>query len=400
MKLLIYKLKRVYHFFTTLLWKALPANLFFGFPSRSMTVIAFTGTDGKTTTSSMMYQILKAAGKKTVLISTVAAYLGDEEIDTGFHVTTPDPWQIQRLLKKALDQGCEYAVLEATSHGIYQYRIWGVDIDYAGLTNITQHEALDYHVTYLEYVKAKALMLRSANKAWINRNDESYKVLKELLPKNVLKYKALEGIPNDVSAAIEKRFPQGYNQQNATLVYKIAQELKIHDKVFSQAVLSFQGVPGRMQYIPNTKGLEIVVDFAHTPNGLKQVLTYLKSCMKPNQKLIAVFGCAGQRDPGKRQPMGQIASELADYAVFTAEDPRTEDVWSIIRQMKEGVKNFDRIHTIADRESAIRYALFELADTNDVVAVFGKGHEQSMSYGSTEYAWSDIKAIERMLAHE
>jgi len=400
MRLFIYRLKKIYHFFTTFLWKALPANLYYGFPSRALTVIAITGTDGKTTTSSMLYHVLKAAGKKTVLISTVAAYLGDEEIDTGFHVTTPGPWQIQQLLKKAVEQGCEYAVLETTSHGIYQYRTWGLDIDYAGLTNITQHEALDYHVTYQEYAKAKTSMLASAKKAWINRSDESYALLKELLPSEVGKYRRLEGVPSSVANAITARFPQEYNQENATLVYKMAQEIGVSDDEFASAVASFPGVPGRMQMIKNKLGLEILVDFAHTPNGLKQVLTFLRSNMKSGQKLIAVFGCAGLRDPGKRQPMGQIASEIADLSVFTAEDPRTEDIWSIIRQMKEGVQNFDRIHTVPDRESAIGYAIQTLASKGDVVAIFGKGHEHSMSYGQTEYAWNDIRAVERIIQHE
>jgi UDP-N-acetylmuramoyl-L-alanyl-D-glutamate--2,6-diaminopimelate ligase len=397
-KELLYRIKRIYHLFTDWLLGALPANLQYGFPSKKLKVIMITGTDGKTTSSTMTYKVLLQAGKKVGLISTVAAFIGSDEIDTGFHVTTPGPWQLQKLLRMLVDKGYEYVVLEATSHGIYQFRTWGITPLIAGLTNITQNEALDYHVTYKNYVDAKANMLRTAHSAWINAEDESYKYVHPLLDSSKIhSYSALQNVPSNIKSAIQNRFQEAYNHANATMVYHITHELGVSDQDFELAIEKFDGVKGRMQAVENDRGLHIVVDFAHTPNALYQALTSLKKKNKEG-KLIAIFGCAGLRDPRKRAPMGKWATQLADYAIFTAEDPRTEDIWSIIRQMKEQIQEgHRRIISIPDREQAISFALEKLAKKGDTIAVFGKGHEQSMAYGSIEYPWNDITSIERML---
>lgn len=402
LKQLLYRLKKVNHFFKTLLFSALPATIYYRFPAQQLKIIAITGTDGKTTSSTMAYHVLHEAGKKVALISTVAAYIGDEAIDTGFHVTTPEPWSLQKLLRKIADQGYEYVVLETTSHGIYQYRTWGVKPTIAALTNITLNEALDYHMTFDNYVKAKVSKLAQADLAIINKDDQtSFAKVKGLLQAHSTKtitYSTTQNYPDIVTNAIYERFPEAYNHSNALMIWSIVKETGVSEKQFAEAVKTFGSVPGRMQTITNTLGINIIVDFAHTPNGLYQAITSLKAKQKANSKLIAVFGCAGLRDPRKRYDMGKIAAEHADMSVFTAEDPRTEDIWTIFRQMTETLTNYHRkIHTIPDRQLAIDFALEHLARKGDTVAIFGKGHEQSLAYGQTEYLWNDFDGVERSL---
>lgn len=401
-KQLIYRAKKTQHFFKTFLFQALPATIQNGFPANKLKIIAITGTDGKTTSSTLAYHVLHAAGKKVALISTVAAYIGDEAIDTGFHVTTPEPRQLQELLKKIVDKGFEYVVLETTSHGIYQYRTWGVKPFITGLTNITLNEALDYHFSYDNYVKAKVAKLAQGETIVINGDDkQSFEKVSQLLSekgKHFLTYSTKNTNPKEVWSAIMKRFPEPYNHSNSLLVWTIAEQLGVTEDQFADAIETFEGVPGRMQQVKNNLGLNIIVDFAHTPNALYQALTSLKKDLKSGNKLISVFGCAGLRDPRKRYDMGKVSAEQADYSVFTAEDPRTEDIWTIFRQMTETLTaHHNRIHTIPDRQIAIDFALHTLAKKGDTVVICGKGHEQSLAYGNTEYLWNDIEGVERSL---
>lgn len=402
---LLYYLKRPFHLVKTGLLGGLTSQIKYKFPARKLKIIVITGTDGKTTSSTMLYHVLKQAGKKVALLSTVAAYVGNEEIDTGFHVTTPDPKALQKFLRKMVNEGYEYLVLEATSHGIYQYRIWGVEPMLAGLTNITR-EHLDYHVTYDLYLKAKAEILRKAKTAVINADDElSFsKVRKELKNSTttVVTYSAQDKLPRSVKEAIENRFTQSYNQMNARLVYTLAKQLEVPDKDIAVGITAFPGVPGRMEHVGEEKGIKVIVDFAHTPNGLQQVLNTLRKDMvreKSKGRLIAVYGSAGLRDASKRPIMGRIGAETADLAILTAEDPRTEDVWSIIHQMKGNLGEFhDKVVSIADRKEAIFFAITKMAKRGDTVGIFGKGHEKSLCYGRIEYPWSDSQTALEALA--
>jgi len=400
----MYKLKRVYHFFKTGLLRGFLSELKYKFPARKLKIIAITGTDGKTTSSTIMYYVLKAAGKKVALVTTVAAYIGDEEIDTGFHVTTPDAAEVQRFLRKMVRLGIEYVVIETTSHGLYQHRLWGVHPLVAGYTNIT-HEHLDYHITYIEYVAAKALLAKAAQHVVVNADDTtSYRELKKQLPERAqdfFTYSLADKLPPQVTHAITTRFDQVYNQSNSRLVYTIAKILKIDDQAFISGIQHFPGVPGRMQTVGKVKNIEVIVDFAHTPNALGSALKALRKRMnqsKSKGRLIAVFGCAGLRDIQKRPMMGKVAAEIADFALFTAEDPRTEDVWSIIRQMKQDLETYHhKVLSIADRKEAIFFAIQELAKPGDIVGIFGKGHEKSMAYGTVESPWSDTAVAQEAL---
>lgn len=390
-------IKKTHHVFNSLLFKALPAAVYYGFPGKKLNIYGITGTDGKTTSSTLLYHTLKTAGYKVALISTVAAFIGNQEIDTGFHTTSPEPRQIQKLLKKCVDQGIEHVVLEVTSHGLFQFRVWGINFAMAGVTNIT-NEHLDYFGDWEKLAGVKSQLLESAKVAVINQDDQSYNFLKKRLSDKgiaIVSY-SQKMEKNQVDRAIEARFLEEYNQWNAHLVYTMAKQLKVNDDTFVQAVKTFPGVKGRMQNMPNNRGIRIVVDFAHTPNALLKALTAL--CPQTSGRLIAVFGCAGLRDTSKRPAMAQYATEMSDLAVFTAEDPRTEDILVIIRQMKEGVtsQNLHKVVSIPDRREAIIWALRE-AKKGDTVGIFGKGHEQSMAYGSTEYPWSDQVAVNEVL---
>ncbi len=394
MKLLIYRLKHVWHFFKTGLFNALPAMIKYHFPQRKLKLIAITGTDGKTTSATMLYHVLKEAGFKVGLVTTVAAYLGDKQVPTGFHVTSPAPKKLYRFLKLALDQGLDYMILEVTSHGHYQYRDFGLKFELAGVTNIT-HEHLDYHLTYEEYVKAKLGILKKAKQVVLNKADRSFWRLREsLVGRTATTYEPLSYLPKKVAEAVKNRFPERFNRTNARLVYELSKLLNIHDQTIATAFKTFPGVPGRMEPIPNRRGLNIYVDFAHTPNGLESSLKSLRQIMQKNnqkdKKLIAVYGAAGERDVAKRPMMGQIGAQLADLAILTAEDPRHENVYSIIRQMKSGIKtNHGKILTIADRRQAIYFAINKLAKKGDYVVILGKGHEASMNFGGREIPWSD-----------
>lgn len=389
-KLIPQALKNIWHLFN-----AVAAVIINGFPGRKLNIIGVTGTDGKTTTSTLTYHLLKQSGIQVALISTVAAYIDKEEIDTGFHVTSPSPWQLQALLKRIAKLGVETVVLESTSHGLDQHRFFGVNFSLGILTNLT-HEHLDYHKTMDRYAKAKAKLFSTAKVAILNKTDSSYKLIKphinpdiRIIPYGQDKESSL------IERAINKRFPESYNRLNAKAAVAVARYYGANDKQISQALVNFPGIKGRMEEIPNKLKFKTIVDFAHTPNALEQALTSLKPRTKG--RLIAVYGSAGLRDREKRKMMGQIGARLADEVVLTAEDPRTESVWAIIDEMASRIKtNIGHIHKIPDRQQAIDFAI-SLAKPGDTVVVLGKGHETSMCYGTIEHPWSDQTAIKKAL---
>jgi UDP-N-acetylmuramoyl-L-alanyl-D-glutamate--2,6-diaminopimelate ligase len=386
--------------------KAVLAIFYFRYPAKKIKVIGVTGTDGKTTTSTLIYHLLLAAGKRVALVSTVAAYVGKRKIDTGLHVTSPNPWFLQKLIRKLVDEDYDYLVLEATSHGLEQHRLLGSNISIAVLTNIT-HEHLDYHKTYTKYLNAKAKMFKNADIAILNKKDASYKHIKRLL-KSRIKIVSYDDktLKKDIKNIIEKKFAESYNRLNVTASILAARELNISNTAIIKGIKFFPGIPGRMEEIINKKGIKVFVDFAHTPNALKNVLKVLKKQKNKNSKLIVVFGCAGERDIEKRPLMGRIAAELADISVFTAEDPRHENVNVIIESMVKGAiktkageikSNLDSLASykkhvftrIPDRREAIKYALQKAAKRGDIVVVCGKGHERSLAFGDREIPWSD-----------
>ena len=352
-------------------------------------------------TSNLIYWILKKAGKKVGLISTINAKIGDEEYDTGFHVTNPEPVLLQELLAEMVKAKCEYAVLEVTSHGLDQERVSGVNFDIGVLTNIT-HEHIDYHKTFENYARAKGKLLKDVKFAVLNDMNVSSKAIGKYINKKakVIKYN-FGKLDVEFNNIIKKRFSENYNWENATAAIETARIFKVKDKDIIDAINTFPNLPGRMEEIKNSRGIRIYVDFAHTPNALENVLSVLKK-QKGDGKLIAVFGCAGERDIEKRKMMPEISIRLADISVFTAEDPRNEKIEDILEVMKKaaeeaGGKENENFYSIPDRGEAIYFAVNKIAKKGDIVVICGKGHERSMAYNGVEYTWSDQEAVKMCL---
>lgn len=372
------------------------AALLYGFPARKLTIVGVTGTDGKTTTSTMIYYLLKAAQKKVALITTVSAMIGNEHIDTGFHVTSPSPFTLQKLLRRLVAEGFTHLVLEATSHGVHQHRVWGINPEVTVLTNITP-EHLDYHGTYEEYARVKSSFISRGKTIFINPSDRSFTYVKSYLqhrnkPFKTFSFAALSGRLQQV---ISEKFLEEYNRSNATVACMAAGSLGVKESSCVQGLLAYPGVRGRMEFVGEQSGIRGYVDFAHTPNALREALLALRKQAKGKERVIAVFGAAGKRDALKRPLMGEVVSELADEIVITSEDTRGENPEVIIHQIKEGVKkNWGHVFGIADRRKAIQFACLKLAKPGDIVAIFGKGHERSMNMdGKHEISWSDQEEL-------
>lgn len=425
------------------------------FPSRTMSIIGVTGTDGKTTTCSLLESILKAATESATapqgqvgVITTVAARIGGVEIDTGLHVTTPDAPDVQRFLAQMRTAGCHYGIVESTSHGLNQARVAAVDFDIAAVTNIT-HEHLDEHGSREAYVAAKALLFRalyaSPSKpgvprcAVLNADDEgSFDALKAVLAEEsvhqgfavpIRTYGVAganpAGITPDVLAEAVDYTPSGtrfrlrwwggafmvdsqligaFNVSNVLCAATVALALGVDPAHIQQGIARFSGVLGRMERIDRGQPFLAVVDFAHSPVSLERALITLRKMVgqaeagKPG-RLIAVFGSAGLRDVAKRRLMGRVSGRLADFTVVTAEDPRTEDLDAINAEIAAGVSAFapaTAFTIVPDRTAAIQFAV-NMAQAGDIVAAFGKGHERSMCFGEIEYPWSDQAAMQTAL---
>lgn len=406
---------------------ALLAAAWHGFPARRMRIVGVTGTDGKTTTTTFIHSILTAAGIKAGMISTVAAVIGDRQIDTGLHTTTPDSLDVQEYLAEMVDAGSAYAVLETTSHGLHQKRVDACEFDVAVITNIT-HEHLDYHGTFEAYRDAKATLFRmlstSARKpgqpkiAVLNADDPSYAYLRAIPADRQISY-ALDA-PADVTAqdivesadgqhftaitpagrmAVQIALPGRYNVANALAAISAAVALGLPVAAIQQGLAAVAHISGRMERIDEGQNFTAIVDFAHTPNALERALTVARTMTQG--RVIVVFGCAGLRDRGKRPLMGEAAGRLADFTVVTAEDPRTEHISTIMAEIAGGLHAAGRREgegyvCIAERAVAIAFAV-SIAQPGDLVIVTGKGHEQSMCHGVREYPWDDHVAVREAL---
>jgi len=406
------------------------AAAFFDHPARSMCIIGVTGTDGKTTTCNLIYNILKAAGLRAGIISTVNAVIMDEEMDTGFHVTTPEAVDIQRYLRLMADKGITHVVLETTSHGLAQHRVTGCEYDIAVVTNIT-HEHLDYHGSYQDYLNAKARIFEMLNEtvdkvggnprlAVLNADDQSFAPLKLKVGERFASYSIRgRGMVNaeemeyfadhlkfkarsqDFSFDVDCPFPGEFNVSNCLAAISAAwYGLGISVEAIQSGIFQTSGIPGRMQRIDMGQPFTAIIDFAHTPNALRVAIETLRKMT--TKRVIAVFGSAGLRDRAKRAMMAEISTKLADLTILTAEDPRTESLDGILEEMasaarREGGVEGVTFFRIPDRGKAIQFAVNQ-AQEGDLVAAFGKGHEQSMCFGTIEYPWDDRTAMRAALA--
>lgn len=409
------EIKNLYH-----LLQAILANLFYGFPSRKLKVIGVTGTDGKTTTTHLIYHILKTAKKKVSMVSSIYAIVGEKEFSTGFHVTTPDVFPLQKLLSDSVKNGDEYFVLETTSHALYQNRVFGIRYEVGALTNIT-HEHLDMHHTLEEYTEIKSRLLKRAKYAVTNADDQSYPQIKDqiLKIKNTDKKSKLITYslrhPELVSGSnfrkqMLKRIQHDiaeFNQYNYLAAYTVCKTLGIPEKQILSAMKTFQLPKGRYEIL-SEKPFISIIDFAHTPNGINAILQDVKNrYVKNESKLIHVFGSAGRRDTTKRPFMGEASGTYADLVILTEEDYRDEDPIKICNEIAIGLKKkgFKKINynysnnckskcymVIVDRKKAIQKAI-DIAHTDDIVIATGKGHETSLCRGNKEYPWDERKAF-------
>lgn len=413
---------------------ALPhlAAAFYGFPARRLTMIGVTGTDGKTTTTNMIYKILMAEGIKCGMISTINAVIGEQELDTGFHVTTPDAPDIQRYLAEMVGKGITHVVLEVTSHGLAQHRVDACEFDVAVITNIT-HEHLDYHGTYEAYRSTKAQLFAKLDAtlpkshgnfriAILNRDDRSYEYLNQVSRGSVISYGVhpeadvrAEGIQHKFDGFNFEVHGRGlsfqcvcplrgsFNISNSlAAIGATVYALNVNPEAAQAGLLGLKIVPGRMERIDLGQNFTAIVDFAHTPNALQVALQTARQITRG--KVIAVFGSAGLRDRQKRRMMAETSIELADATILTAEDPRTESLEGILAEMAKGAVSRGGIEgqtfwRIADRGEAIRFAV-SLAREGDLVISCGKGHEQSMCFGRVEYPWDDRTAMRAALSEQ
>jgi UDP-N-acetylmuramoyl-L-alanyl-D-glutamate--2,6-diaminopimelate ligase len=418
------------------------AASFYNWPGRKLTVIGVTGTDGKTTTTNLIYQILLAAGIKAGMISTVNAVIGDEVLDTGFHVTTPDGHDVQRYLARMVEAGLTHVVLETTSHGWAQYRVDACEFDIGVVTNIT-HEHMDEHGSYENYRAAKARLFSSLEitsekpqgnprLGVINRDDsKSFGFLNDFIKVRKLNYGLSEGADvraldidyspsgihftaksRDFSLPVSSKLVGAFNISNCLAALSAAvYGLKIQPEIAARGIAALEGIPGRMERIDLGQNFTAIVDFAHTPNALKVSLEAAREMLSRSDgqlpaatgqpRVIAVFGSAGLRDKAKRRMMAEISAELADLTVLTAEDPRTESLEGILEEMAAGARSRggregETFWRVPDRGEAIRFAL-RLAREGDIILSCGKGHEQSMCFGGREHLWDDRTAMRAAL---
>jgi UDP-N-acetylmuramoyl-L-alanyl-D-glutamate--2,6-diaminopimelate ligase len=387
---MVRSLKSLYHFFV-----AVAANIWFGFPSRQLTVVGVTGTDGKTTTTTLVYEILKSAGYKASKITSVHAIVAGREYDTGFHVTTPTAWWVQKYLREALDHGDTHVVLEVTSHALSQFRVYGVQFAVSVITNVT-HEHLDWHKTFENYLRTKLRLLKYARVAIVNRDDADVytAALPIIMRKRYITYGIRrDSMVNPTTYPFKTQLPGDFNKYNVLAALSVADALGVDRSVATKAIASFGGVVGRMETVA-TKPFRVIVDFAHTPNAIEQALKTVRAMTK--KRVIHVFGSAGLRDQSKRPLMGGASSNYADVIVLTEEDYRTEDVNVIMDEITKGIPAGKEVHRYPNRHDALVFALSQ-AKRGDIVIATGKGHERSLCRGTTEYPWSDQGDIRKIL---
>jgi UDP-N-acetylmuramoyl-L-alanyl-D-glutamate--2,6-diaminopimelate ligase len=413
------RLKNYYH-----LGQAILAGFIYGFPgrSKSIKIIGVTGTDGKTTTVQMITKILEEAGRKVAMASTINYKIGEREWKNVSHFTTLSSFAIQKFILEAVKDGCEYLVLETSSHSLDQFRVWGIQYHTAVITNVTR-EHLDYHKNMERYRAAKCWIFRNAKNAVVNLDMEKPEKYLDCGAENIWGYTTSdqELMTNDQKIKIVKaenvelganystyklksksyklNLPGLFNIENALAATCVGMVYGIKMETIKTALEKIKSVPGRMESVPNKRELNILVDFALTPNALEKLYTLLEKIRKPGSEVIAVFGACGERDRGKRPIIGGIVSRYADKLIITNDEPYHEDPLRIINEIITGVKDKkenEDFWIIPDRREAIKKAL-GLARPQDIIAVTGMGAEESMVVGGKKIPWNDRTVIEELL---
>jgi UDP-N-acetylmuramoyl-L-alanyl-D-glutamate--2,6-diaminopimelate ligase len=389
------------------------ANNYYGNPSSKLKLVGVTGTNGKTTIASLLYQLFKKAGYKVGLLSTVKIMVDDIEYKATH--TTPDSLTINYYLNEMTELGCEFCFMEVSSHGVHQKRTEGLVFEGGVFTNLS-HDHLDYHATFAEYRDVKKSFFDHLPKtafALTNNDDKNGSVMLQNTSarkltyalKSMADYKA-QILENQLSGLLLKvndnevwvKLIGSFNAYNLLAIYGVAIELGLEKMEALRLLSELESVSGRFQFIVSKEKITAIVDYAHTPDALENVLKTIADIRTKNEQLITVVGCGGDRDKTKRPVMAQIASELSDKVIFTSDNPRTEDPAQILVEMEAGVEpqNFKKTVSILDRKQAIKTAC-QMAQANDIILIAGKGHETYQEINGVRHDFDDMQIVKELL---
>lgn len=389
------------------------ANNFFDNPSSKLRLVGVTGTNGKTTIASLLYQMFKKAGYKVGLLSTVKIMV-DETEHKATH-TTPDSLTINHYLNEMVEVGCEFCFMEVSSHGIHQKRTEGLHFEGGIFTNLS-HDHLDYHSSFAEYRDVKKVFFDNLPKsafAITNVDDKNGSVMLQNTKAKKITY-AIKSYADYKAQVLENQFTGlllkinnnevwtkligSFNAYNLLAIYATAVELGIEQNEALRLLSELESVSGRFQYFISEGKITAIVDYAHTPDALENVLNTINDIRTKNEELITVVGCGGDRDKTKRPIMAKIASEFSTKAIFTSDNPRTENPEAIIEEMEKGVEaqNFKKTVSILDRKQAIKTAC-QFAQANDIILIAGKGHETYQEINGVRHDFDDLKIVRELL---
>ena len=389
------------------------AHAFFGYPSRDLELVGVTGTNGKTTTTTLLHHLYTKLGYKVGLLSTVVNLIGNEEIPATH--TTPDPIALNALLADMVAQGCSYCFMEVSSHAIAQHRIAGLEFKGGAFTNIT-HDHLDYHGTFKAYIDAKKAFFDHLPKsafALVNSDDKNGMVMVQNTAAKVstfalktaadFKVKVLENSFNGLLLTMNgielwTRLIGDFNAYNLGLVYGVSQLLGSDSTEVLTILSQLESVDGRFQFTQTTSGITAIVDYAHTPDALENVLKTIENIRTRNEQVITVVGCGGDRDALKRPEMAHIACDFSNRVILTSDNPRTEDPQAILEQMEAGVEahQTQKVLSILDRKQAIKTAV-SMANPGDIILVAGKGHEKYQEINGVKHPFDDYALVKEFL---
>lgn len=382
-------------------------------PSENIRLVGVTGTNGKTTIASLLYQLFKKAGYKVGLLSTVKIMVDEQEFKATH--TTPDSLTINKYLDLMVQEGCEFCFMEVSSHGVHQKRTEALRFEGGVFTNLS-HDHLDYHNTFAEYRDVKKSFFDNLPKsafAITNIDDKNGLVMLQNTKAKKLTY-ALKSyadykaqiLENQLSGLLLKindnevwvKLIGSFNAYNLLAIYGVAVELGIEKTEALRLLSELESVSGRFQFIVSDSKITAIVDYAHTPDALENVLKTIEDIRTKNEQLITVVGCGGDRDKTKRPIMANIASSMSDKAIFTSDNPRTENPETIIEEMEKGVEpqDFKKTVSILDRKQAIKTAC-QLANPNDIILIAGKGHETYQEINGVRHDFDDLKIVTELL---
>ena len=385
------------------------ATTFYGDPTQKLRLVGVTGTNGKTTIATLLYDLYRRMGYRAGLISTVVYRIDEREIPSTH--TTPDAIRMNAMLREMVDCGCDYCFMEVSSHSLVQERVRGLKFRGAMFTNLT-HDHLDYHGTYAEYIRAKKLLFDRLPReafALVNVDDRNGEVMVQNCKAHIARYslrqmadyraKVLEMLFDGMLLRIGQHevwvsFLGRFNAYNLLCVYGAAVELGADEGEVLQALSALRSVSGRFEPLRSQSGITAIVDYAHTPDALENVISTINEIRTPKQRLFVVCGCGGDRDATKRPEMGRIASREASVAILTSDNPRTEDPEQILDQMMQGVESGAQSLRITDRRQAIRTAVM-MASAGDIVLVAGKGHEDYQIVGREKLHFDDREELRK-----